>query len=60
MIQQFKFIHFLTATCLIEVFMLYLFRFTNSPLAMPNSYYILTVHAVNMPISNIIMRFAAN
>ena len=31
MISQLRFIHFLTATCLIEVFMLYLFRFTDSP-----------------------------
>lgn len=31
MIEKFNFIHFLTATCLIEAFMLYLFRFTRSP-----------------------------
>ena len=31
MIEQLTFIHFLSATCLIETFMLYLFRFTNSP-----------------------------
>ena len=31
MVEKLKFIHFLTATCLIEVFMLYLFRFTRSP-----------------------------
>lgn len=31
MIEKFNFIHFLAATCLIEAFMLYLFRFTRSP-----------------------------
>ena len=31
MIENFNFIHFLAATCLIEAFMLYLFRFTRSP-----------------------------
>ena len=31
MIENFNFLHFLAATCLIEVFMLYLFRFTRSP-----------------------------
>ena len=31
MIEKLTFIHFLTASSLIETFMLYLFRFTNSP-----------------------------
>ena len=31
MIEKLSFIHFLTASSLIETFMLYLFRFTNSP-----------------------------
>lgn len=32
MIKEFKLIHFLTATCVVETFFLFLFRFTNSPL----------------------------
>lgn len=44
MIEKLTFIHFLTATCLIEAFILYLFRFTNSPF---------TVKAINRWYSNL-------
>ena len=32
MIENIEFLHFFTATCLVEVLFLYLFRFTRSPL----------------------------
>jgi hypothetical protein len=60
MIQQFKFIHFLTATCLIEVFMLYLFRFTNSPFtgrAINNWYTNLRWTAVILDILSVLIGF---
>jgi len=36
MIKDLKFIHFVAAAAVIEVFMLYLFRFTNSPFTAPS------------------------
>tara|TARA_Y100001980_G_C14556782_1_gene350293 strand:+ start:26616 stop:27149 length:534 start_codon:yes stop_codon:yes gene_type:complete len=39
MIDQIQFIHFLTATAIIELFMLYLFKFTNQSSIVINNWY---------------------
>jgi hypothetical protein len=60
MIHKFNFLHFLTATCLIEVFMLYLFRFTSSPFsgkAINNWYTNLKWSAVILDILSVLIGF---
>ena len=60
MIHKFNFLHFLTATCLIEVFMLYLFRFTSSPFsgkAINNWYTNLKWSAILLDILSVLIGF---
>ena len=60
MIHKFNFLQFLTATCLIEVFMLYLFRFTKSPftgIAINNWYTNLKWSAVILDILSVLIGF---
>jgi len=60
MIEKLKFLHFLAASCLIEVFMLYLFRFTNSPFtgkAINNWYTNLKWSAILLDILSVLIGF---
>lgn len=60
MIENFTLIHFLTAACIVEVFMLYLFRFTKSPFtgnAINNWYTNLKWTAVILDILSLLIGF---
>ena len=60
MINKLEFIHFFTAACIVEVIMLYLFRFTRSPLtgkAINNWYTNLGWSAITLDILSLLIGF---